>query len=597
MKRYLSESAKWLGCDQPSLSHKGTAIAVATFLGIVFGWFEAAQHFTFRYSPQVLAITKVSPGIFWVAPVLTAGLTAAVAVVLVLPGLVIRTWPSVALAVLSSSFVGAYGVATLTNKIHKGAAAVLALGVAVAAWRILRLVGVGRFVRRGLPPTMAAVALIWVLLSAWTWVEERRLAGTIPAPPAAPSVVLIVLDTVRADHLSLDGYPRNTTPNIDRWASEGTIFENAWSTSSWTLPAHASLLTGRPAYQHGADREARLDGRLPVVPEVLASRGFLTGAFIGNNIWINPGYGFNRGFQQFSVHTSYSDGARTVWGRKLFGTLENDLRMRHLPVRKNAAQVNADLFGWIDRHPGRPFFALLNYFDAHDPYDPPAPFDSRFKGEIPDARPEKQRYRASINAYDGLIAYIDTEVGALRGELERRGLTGSTIVILTADHGEGLGDHKQPQHGKNLHRSVARVPLIVIGPGVAQGQRVRAAVSLEQVPATLIELLDLPVESPFPGDSLFRRAAAADQDPTPVLAELKHIGGELAAKSLVTARWQYIWNASDSREELYDLERDPREVEDLAHVSENSELLINFRNRLLATFPGLLVRREVTTSR
>ena len=193
---------------------------MATFLGIMFGWFEAAQHFTFRNSPQVLAINKVSPGIFWVAPAphgradrrrrRGAG-----------PSRPLD--PHLAFGRTRRAFELIRGRVRRCHPHEQDSQGRRRrAGTRRGVCRLAHPApGRCRTVRQARPsPTMAAVALIWVLLSAWTWVEERRLAGTIPAPPAAPSVVLIVLDTVRADHLSLDGYPRNTTPNIDRWASE-----------------------------------------------------------------------------------------------------------------------------------------------------------------------------------------------------------------------------------------------------------------------------------------------------------------------------------------------------------------------------------------
>jgi arylsulfatase A-like enzyme len=593
--RLLSELAAWLGVAEAPFERRWLGVAIAIGVGIFFGWLEALHHFVFRNNPVFLVVNKVSPGIFWVAPLVTAGLTGAIAVLLTLPRFVFRSWPATSLAVLSSAFLGTYGVATLANKIDKGAAAILALGVATVAWRLVRRMPLEAVAKSAVALMVAAVAVIGVA----AWIQPRvteRLSATVSAPsPNLPNVIVIVMDTVRGDHLSLDGYPRQTTPNLDRWAAEGTVFDNAWSSSSWTMPAHASLLTGRPTYEHGADRKARLDDRLPVLPEVLAQSGYSTGAFIANNIWIIPGYGFDRGFQWFAVHTPYSDGSRTVWGRKLYSTLEIDLGMHQLPVRKSAATVNADLIEWVDRHRDRPFFALLNYFDAHDPYYPPPEFSTRFTGAIPDAPPDKKKYTESINAYDGSIAYIDAQIGELRRQLERRNLANGTVMIVTSDHGEGLGDHNEPQHGKNLHRSVSRVPLIAIGPGVKGGQHIRSAVSVEQVPATVVAMLQLARQSTFPGPSLF--AADAQGAESPVLSELKEINGDVVAKSLMTSRWQYIWNATGSREELYDLDADPRELQDVAEAQESRDIVHDFRRRLRTIFPDLAVKQDATTIR
>ena len=592
MRQALSGSANWLGWQQAPLTSVSTAIVTTISFGIVFGWLEAVQHFVFSHEPAVLTIHKVSPGVFWTAPLLTAVLTATVALIGATPRWWFPGWPSVGIAVLTSGWLGTYGLATLTNKMHKGAAAILALGVAVAIWRVMRRPEVLQFVRRTTPALLGAV----ILVSSGLWIKDtvdgRRWVAELPASAqGAPNILVIVMDTVRADHLSLDGYPRQTTPNIDRWVLQGVVFDNAWSTSSWTLPAHASLLTGRPADEHGADHGSRLDSRLLLLPELLTRHGYVTGAFIANNIWINPEYGFDRGFQAFSVHTPYSDASRTVWGRKIFGGLRDWLDVERLPDRKDAAAVNTNLLKWLDEYRGRPFFALVNYFDVHDPYHPPPPFDTRFTGDVSDLSGKKRRYRDSINAYDGLLAYVDEQIGFLRHELEQRDLARNTVVIITSDHGEALGDQGQPQHGKTLHRAVLRVPLVLVGPGAGPpGTRIRRAVSIEALPATVAALVGLDRERPFPGRTLIPPTDGDGDDvPVPVLAELKDVDGSIAAKSLITAQWQYIWNAPDGREELYDLDRDPRQLENLATAPGAREVRLEFRRLLRARFPDLQV--------
>ena len=588
LNRQLSRFAEWIGWGDSHLCRFGAAVTIAAWLGILFGWLEALQHFLFRHNPDVLTIAKVSPDIFWVAPLVTVGLTVSLAIVAALPALIRPSWPTVAPAALLSTWLGVYGLATLTNSIHKGAAALLAAGVAVSLWRIFRQARARTFVGRTLPIFASALLLIPLgLVASDSWRERRWLDGLGPASPTARNVLLIVMDTTRADHLSLYGYGRDTSPHIDRWAANGVVFDNAWSTTSWTLPSHASLLTGRPTFEHGADRGARFDNRFPVLPELLRRHGYVTGAFIGNTIWLTPEYGFDRGFQRYSVHTPYADAVRTVWGRKLYSTLIEERNIRSLTVRKDAARINADLLQWVDSHPGRPFFAFLNYFDVHDPYQPPPPFDTKYTGDVPDARDQKKRYRRQINGYDGLVAYVDEQLGVLRRELERRDLARNTIIILTADHGEALGDHNEPQHGRNLHRPVLRVPLVVIDPaGSSPGRHVNNAVSIEQVPATVAALLGLQHDSPFTGDSLVQPVERVEGEP--VLAELKRIGGALAAKSLIASRWQYIWNARDGSEELYDLERDPQEINNLAKNAETDAIRLEFRRRLRTIFPDLI---------
>ncbi len=570
----------------------------ACWLAIVAGWLEAGQHWLFRYNPDILTTFKVSADIFWINPLVNLLLLVPIALAGIAIAKMIRRPIVNELAVLACTWLGVYGLGTLTGKIHKAGMAVLALGVGVMMFRLLRRASFANFVRRTAPIFVAVVFLTAVSVIAATSLLERSRAGKLPAAvPGAPSVLLVVMDTVRADHLSTDGYPRETSPNIARWAAGATVFDNAFSTSSWTLPAHASMLTGRPAYEHGADRSARLGDEYLLLSEFLRHRGYATGAFTGNDIWLSGAYGFDRGFLRFRVMTVWSDAARSIWGRKIYSQLLNRMGLHHLPVRKSAAMVNAEFTGWLDDYPGRPFFALLNYFDVHDPYWPPPPFDAKFRGQpVPNSTPEREAHKNSINSYDGLVAYLDQQFGALMAELERRGLARNTVVILTADHGESLGDHKLTQHGDALYRELVRVPFIVAGPGFPAGKRVGAAISVQQIPATVASLLCSGPASAqtdaykacgdsFPGASVTTHFAG-DAAEEPVLAELKRIGGAPHAKSLITAEWQYIWYAAGN-EELFNIKEDPAELRNLVAAPEANEVLAQFRSRLRSIFPSL----------
>lgn len=591
----VSQLEHWLGWGQQPPQGTGQAVATGMWLGILFGWLEAVQHLIFLDSPRILAIAKVTSAVFWVAPLLMALLLGVVALLGSLPRLVLRGWPSVALATLAGTAMGVFGLVTLTKKVHNGGAAILALGVAVVAWRVLRRPAAAQFVRRTLPVMAAALLLIWMGLGAAKWWQERLWMAQLAAPPPnTPNVLIVVLDTVRADHLSVDGYFRQTTPHIDRWATEGTVFDSAWSNTSWTLPAHATMLSGLPTYEHGADHQGKMDRGVPILPEFLAKRGYLTGLFAANFNWLIPTYGFDRGMLRLKAQTPYSVAADTSWGRKLYASLTLWLKVKQTPVRKNAAKVNAEFLEWLDQYPGRPFFAMLNYFDAHSPYDAPPPYDKKFTGDTPNLPEECKPFQDEVNRYDGLIAYIDDQMQALRDELDRRGLAQNTIVLITSDHGEGFGEHGSPEHTRELHSSVLRVPMILIAPSrVAKGERVKTAVSVQQFPATIMELLGIPGH-PFPGETMTRWVGKeGDGDTEPLLAELKSYDQRILSKSLVTTRWQYIWNATDGTEELYDLEKDPREIHDLAEPEvttaseEIEEVLDEFRARLAQIFPDL----------
>ncbi|MCL4524484.1 MAG: sulfatase [Acidobacteria bacterium] len=597
-RRSLAASLQELGYGAPAEDAAKHALVAGAWLGLVFGFLEAAQHWIFRPYPNLLTIHKVSAQIFWVAPALNMLICLVLACSCILVGKVLRRWPASFLAVMLCAAFGVFGLLTLVKKIHNAGAALAALGVAVALARTLNARPAGwRFFARTLPALLLLMALIGFGVPLFDRYRERAEVAALPPPPSgAPNVLVIVMDTARADHLSLHGYARPTTPKLDRWAQRGTVFDNAWSTSSWTHPAHASLLTGRPAYEHGADRGTRLDARYPVLGEFFVSHGYRTAAFSANDIWISPEYGFGRGFQRFRVYNIWSLAARTVYGRKIYSFLTERLHKYDLPVRRNAAVVNKDVLQWLDENSGRPFFALINYFDAHDPYWPTPEYAAKFAGQDPPGFvPGAERYKRAINNYDGLLAYLDDQIDALFSELARRGLAENTIVVLTSDHGESLGNHGEPQHGKNLYQEVMRVHLVVVGRGrVAAARRVDAPVSLSNIPATLAELLGWEKDSPFPGPSFasfLQPQAPAEMPPDEtVLGELKAIGGAVTMKSLVNREWQYIWNAKGGREELYRLQEDPKELTDLAQTPEGRAAVLEFREKLRAIFPALPIQ-------
>jgi arylsulfatase A-like enzyme len=576
------------------------AVAAGAWLGLASGFLEAAQHWWFRFNPGFLTIQKVSGQIFWVAPTLNLLLGLVVAFACIVLTRVARFWSASSLAVILCVAAGVFGQLTLIRKVQNAAAIIAAVGAAVFAVRLLtsrpaRWI----FIERTLPALLVLTLFIAVGERVVDRVGERSDVRALSASPGSrtPNVLVIVLDTARADHFSFDGYARATTPKIDRWAQGGTVFRNAWSTTSWTLPAHASLLTGRDNYEHGADRGTRLDGRFPTLGEFFAGRGYRTAAFVANSLWINPEYGFGRGFHRFRVYNTWILAARTVYGRKINASLNDGLGLRHLPVRRDAATINAELLHWLDESPPRPFFALLNYFDLHDPYDPLPAYEAAFAGhDPPDRVAGQEHFKTAINRYDALLSYLDDQLDLLFSEFARRGLTNNTIVILTADHGESLGNHHEPQHGKTLYQEVTRIPLVVAGPkDLIAARRVDEAVGLRSIPATIAQILGSERESPFPGPSFAPSLKpGASNDPAGshmILGELKAIGGADVAKSLVKGEWQYIWTAKDAREELFHLRDDPKQLTNLAAAPEGLPLLSEFREKMAALFPRLPIPR------
>jgi arylsulfatase A-like enzyme len=335
-------------------------------------------------------------------------------------------------------------------------------------------------------------------------------------------VVLVILDTVRADHLSCDGYGRETTPNLDRLASEGELYVNAWAQAPWTLPAVATILTGQPPRVHGAGRGREglrgLRSEVPTVAELLSGAGYRTAAFF-SVIFCGPRFGLGRGFGRYDFQTSDA----------------GNRGQRKADVTTDAA------LGWL-RGLGRgdPFFLVVHYFDPHLTYDPPPPWDTLFEpaeegalapgfgsaSQVFDIREGRleltPRQRESLIArYDGEIRFADEQFGRLRQGMETLGLWDRSLVVVVGDHGEELWDHGGFEHGHSHYRELLRVPLIVKGPGRTSGARRTERVSQLDIAPMILAAAALPVPPELPGRVLGSGGGAASE------AEGSLWGGEL----------------------------------------------------------------------
>ncbi len=368
-------------------------------------------------------------------------------------------------------------------------------------------------------------------LAAWA-------AGTLPAAAAAPrSVVLVTLDTTRADRLGAYGGTFVPTPNLDRFAAEGVVFESAGSQVPITLASHATLLTGRYPGGHGVRHNGIY--RLAAGQETLATRlkaaGYETAAFVGAFV-LNRGFGLEQGFDV------YDDVAvdRYAGGRDQLGS-----------AQRTADEVNARVFAWLDARRGSaPFFLWVHYYDPHDPYAPP----------------EKPGRTLAGTGYEREISYVDACFGELVARLRRAGVLDTSVFVVAGDHGEGLGEHGEATHGLFLYESTLHVPLFVRAPGVLPaGKRVRGPVELADVAPTVLELLGAPPLARAQGRSLVPRVDGRDDGryaqahAESLMANLVYGWAELRA--VRDARFKYV---DAPRPELYDLAADPGERTDRA---------------------------------
>ena len=351
------------------------------------------------------------------------------------------------MATFPFALLSAFSFLTLIGRfrIAGWAIGVLAMGLAIGATRWTR--DHDAALRRLLIRANLAMALLVVCLSAAlpgsrAWQRRAALAGLVQAPAGVPNVLLIILDTVRAANLSLYGYGRPTTPNLERWAKRGVVFQQAFSTAPWTLPSHSSLFTGLWPHQLTANWRIPLSDSAQTLAEVFRARGYNTAGFVANTNYAGRDSGLGRGFIEYS---DFRQTIKQFFYASSLGQIVEGLKEGRAPYypwshRKGARQVSADFLNWQAKNSNRPFFVFLNYFDAHAPYLPPRQFREKFTHS-----------NRSIAGYDGAIAFLDEQLNGLFEEMDHRGVLDNTLVIVTSDHGELLGEHGLQSHGISLY--------------------------------------------------------------------------------------------------------------------------------------------------
>lgn len=416
-------------------------------------------------------------------------------------------------------------------------------------------------------------ALVLLLFSAIVSIGACNASAPPPSGPA--NVVLITLDTTRADRLGAYGYERPTSPTLDRLAAESEVYERAYSTSSWTLPAHASLFTGMLPTSHGADKDpggslvlsAAVDTPdswkmyrasapredVPTLAELLQQAGYATGAVVGGP-WMKRVFGLARGFAFYDDANVGADG-------------------------RPGAEITASARAWLAEQQ-QPFFLFLNYFDPHTPYSAPPEYAKRvLGGEKLPSQPTQRQIQSLL--YDAEILYTDDQLAQLFAELRRLGVWDSTWIVVTADHGELLGEHGRTGHGLTLDEPVVRVPLIVKAPAdrARRGRR-DAPVQITDVMPILLDGLALPIPPSVQG-------SLPGQRKDPLLAELDLLPAESEDgeyKALIDGDWKLLWS-SRAGTRLYDVGDDPGETRDRSQT--DAERTASMRARLDGFVAGL----------
>ncbi|MHC4712131.1 MAG: sulfatase [Planctomycetota bacterium] len=437
----------------------------------------------------------------------------------------------------------------------------------------------------------------------------REEPGKIAMLAGKPNVIIVTLDTARADHMSVCGYRYPTTPYLEEFARECRFFPNGVTVDSWTLPAHASMFTGKYPRAHGAHaHESRkvvgtnraLLTALPLSPSqvslatLLAAKGYHTAAFSSNYVWLAREFGLHRGFHYYRDSPRYllftRSGAPILrYGAKfvdrLFG-LNNKFTQPYYGARS----VTRSATRWLEANGGTPFFLFLNYMDPHEPYGPPPGFDDiQGRGLPADPAitdgalwvPFRENYISNggeidgafmervLNLYDGELAYADHWIGRLIESLREKGLYEDTLIVVMSDHGEFFGEHQLLNHGVGVYEGGLRIPILLKYPGgVHAGEVIEKRVSIIDIFATVLEVLRLP----DPGSA----AQPLGSVTHPVIAEdylngmnVRQYGERFDRNQMViySGDWKFIRRSDGT--ELYDLSEDPNETTDLSRNRED----------------------------
>jgi len=411
-----------------------------------------------------------------------------------------------------------------------------------------------------MPKSTQIVAVLLTLLATAAGLQQ----GCSPAE-RAPNVILITMDTVRRGHLSCYGYSRPTSPRIDAFANQATQYMRAVSTAPWTVPTHASLFTGKFSFEHGAhpfmvdDPKANninpLSIRFLTIAEALQAEGYVTAAFVANEAFLGRRWQLDQGFETYTV-----DNVRAI-------------------------ALNQEIFSWLNtRKKDAPFFLFVNYMDAHGPYNTTkaAPFlatpavrdnrellDQLEQRVLPDTAPVPQDLAQKvIDQYDTAIFNLDEQVGAFLDQLKEKGLYENTMIVVTSDHGEYLGEHNLVKHARDVYEEVLQVPLITKRPGQTESARADSFVTSTDIPALICSQLQSDVAS-----RLLKKFTDVPGN-HPVIAEnyytlaydLLHPvwGHRFDRIRAAIYEWPYKFiYSSDDNHEMYNLEEDGAESTNL----------------------------------
>lgn len=604
---------------------------VTTWLGLLGGMLELTVILTlYAYKPTVTAESiRVNRHYLWMIPL--GNLIIGFAIGRLLTPLMGGKNQTLRRAgTLLSAIVFAYPPIAAFGSLHRISQVLLVAGISFQTARVIRTRP--RLVASLIRYTFPAFLLLNLALGLFSYykvelAEARAIANLPSARRNAPNVLLLVMDNVRADSLSTYGYSRETSPNLTKLAERGVLFEDVRSPAPWTLPSHASIMTGRWPHQLSSSVDSPLDDTHPTLAKIL-SAGYATAGYVGNTFYCNAWFGLDRGFASYEDFPQNREINLLEIVRN--SGLGRDLaKLAKIPTevpgdtrwRKSAAAINRSALSWIDTHKERPFFVFLNYYDAHEPFEPPIG-DRRQFGLSRLPSPERQTiindYQRVLSgkiaadsvdgaaiveraanllsdSYDDCIHSLDGQIGNLVDELERRSLLDNTMIVITSDHGEHFGDRGLFGHGHSLYSPVIDIPLLIMNPlGRGAGLRVKSPVSSRDIANTIVNELMINPAEPLQGRSLASHWDPSKQnsvaEPSSPLSHVEH-QRTFADSPHIPASLGPIWSVADSkfvfilnsdgREELYHRVDDPKESVNLIQRPDFSDHGKRLRDSLL----------------
>jgi arylsulfatase A-like enzyme len=439
-------------------------------------------------------------------------------------------------------------------------------------------------------PAFMFLATILIFLSVlYALIPAYRFLATKKNAANEMNFVLITLDTTRADHLGCYGYSKNTTPFLDSLAQKGVLFENAYANATWTLPSHTSLFTGMMPSVHGVGySNFFVSPSVKTIAESLQQKGYTSAAFIGGPFLVSA-FNINQGFDFYDEHLDPHSELKRLTLFRLISKITGK-QLWHTDGQRRGAEINQEVSSYLKWVVNRqPFFLFINYFDAHEPYDPPQEIrdemkiHTTMKGNIrfyplnkqngiachADKTPlTESEFQQLRDLYDGELRYQDQQLQALWKMLEEAGVASKTILIIASDHGETIGEHQFLDHGHNLYQEQVHVPLLFYNSGLfSGGRKITEKVQLIDIYPTLLEFVGLKPDSGIQGHSLIPGLRSNKFPVRPVLSEIdidshpRFAAFKRSQRMILEDSLKYI-DSSNRQNHLFDLQTDPAEMID-----------------------------------